>query len=589
MRPALVGLALIACSAPPRAPSSSSSPGPSPASRVTTGERSQYVRTGRYDEAVRLCGDFARAYPGVRCEEIGRSVEERPIVSLRIERRPGLPVIYLQAGIHPGEIEGKDAGFAFLRDLLDGKVAAGALDRVAIVFVPVLNPDGHERFGPNHRVNQRGPEEMGFRTNAARLNLNRDWVKADTPEIQAALGVIRGRDPVLLVDLHATDGAKFEHDISITVAPVAPRPDGLEEAAAALSAVMMQRLAALGHLPVPFYPSFREDDDPTSGFATGEAPPRFSTFYMAARGRLGMLVETHSWRTYRERVRSTYRTLQVVLEEAARDAGAWRRTADAASRTDAALGGTEPVLMWQNGPGQREIEFRGYAYEKRASELSMGTWIVYDEKTPQIWRVPLFEELLPAIRVAVPRAGYVVDGGFAPLVGKVLAHHGIAYHRVPGEPRLAVLAYRARKVTHQPPFEGRTRVAIDGAWASETRTLERGAIFVPIAQPLGRLVLHLLDPALPDSLAQWGHFNVAFERKEYMEAYVAEEVAREMLAKDPSLRARFDADVAADPELARSPARRLEWFYRRHPAWDERMDLVPVYRTAVDPRGAAAR
>src|SRR5689334_12402819 len=107
MRPALVGLALLACSAPPRAP----------AQLVPTGERSHYVRTGRYDEAVRLCGDFARAYRGVHCVEIGRSVEDRPIVALRIARRPGLPVIYIEAGIHAGEIEGKDAGFAFLRDL----------------------------------------------------------------------------------------------------------------------------------------------------------------------------------------------------------------------------------------------------------------------------------------------------------------------------------------------------------------------------------------------------------------------------------------------------------------------------------------
>ncbi len=577
MRHALVGLALlIACSAPPR----------SPAPLVTTGERSQYVRTGRYDEAIRLCADFARAYRGVRCVEIGRSVEDRPIVALRIERRPDLPVIYVQGGIHAGEIDGKDAGFAFLRDLLDGKVAAGALDRASIVFVPVLNPDGHERFGPNHRINQRGPEEMGFRTNAARLNLNRDWVKADSPEIRAVLGVLRADDPVLLIDLHATDGAKFEHDISVTIAPLAPRPEGLEETAAALSAFMMARLAELGHLPVPFYPSFVVDDEPASGFAIGEAPPRFSTAYMAARGRLGMLVETHSWRPYRERVASTYHTLQAVLEDAARNAGAWRQAADEASRAAAALGGTEPVMMWKNGPGKREIEFRGYAYEQRPSELSGGTWIVYDEQTPQVWKVPLFEQLEPAIRVTAPRAGYVVDGGFAPAVAELLAHHGIDHHPVPGEPRLELEAFRATKVTHAPPYEGRTRAAIEGAWAPETRTLERGAIFVPIAQPLGRLVLHLLDPALPDSLAQWGHFNVAFERKEYMEAYVAEEAARAMLAKDPALRARFDADVAADPELARSPARRLDWFYRRHPAWDERVNLLPVYRAAADPTAA---
>jgi hypothetical protein len=350
---------------------------------------------------------------------------------------------------------------------------------------------------------------------------------------------------------------------------------------------MMKRLAELGHLPVPFYPSFLVEDDPTSGFAIGEAPPRFSTFYMAARGRLGMLVETHSWRTYRERVESTYHALQAVLEDAAHNADAWRRAADVAARSGAALSGNEPTMMWKTGPGRREIEFRGYAYERRPSELSAGTWIVYDEKVPQVWKVPLFEELLPAVRVTAPRAGYVVDGGFAPLVARVLAHHGIAYHPLPGEPRLDIEAFRATKVSPQPSFEGRARVAIEGAWAAEVRTLERGAIFVPIAQPLGRLVLHLFDPALPDSLAQWGHFNAVFEQKEYMEPYVAEEAARQMLAKDPALRAKFDADVAADPELAKSPERRLGWFYRRHPAWDERMNLLPIYRTAIDPRAPA--
>src|SRR5262245_61310013 len=148
---------------------------------VTTAETTKYAQTGRYDEALRLCRDFARSYESVRCEQLGRTGEGRPIVAIHVSRvsrvspvspvspGAGRPTIYIQAGIHAGEIEGKDAGFWFLRDLLDGKVAAGALDAVDAMFVPVVNPDGHERFGPNNRPNQRGPAEMGFRTNDARL------------------------------------------------------------------------------------------------------------------------------------------------------------------------------------------------------------------------------------------------------------------------------------------------------------------------------------------------------------------------------------------------------------------------------------
>jgi hypothetical protein len=579
MRTVLVGLVLVsACG---------SRPLPRP-SLVTTAEQSAYVRTGRYDEAVRLCHDFARGYAGVACDEIGRTGQDRPIVALRIERRRNLPVIYIEGGIHAGEIEGKDAGFAAMRDLLDGKLAPGALDAVSVIFVPVINPDGHERFSPNNRPNQRGPEEMGFRTNAARLNVNRDFVKADTPEARAVLGVLQKHDPVLLVDLHTTDGAKFQHDISINVAPVAPRTDQLDETAVALRDMVVRRLTELGHLPVSFYPSFVDDEDPASGFAVGEAPPRFSQFYMAARGRLGILVETHSWRTYKERAESTYHTLQAIFEDARTQAATWRKVADDVARADAALGGTKLPIIWKNGPGKHEIEFRGYAYEKRPSDISGGTWLVYDERTPQVWTVPLFDELVPAIEIDVPRGGYIIDGGFAPQIAAVLDRHGLVHTPIPVSqldgPRVDVETFRATKVTYQPPFEGRTRVAIEGAWAAEPRVLERGAIFVPIAQPHARLVLHLLEPALPDSLAQWGELNAAFEQKEYMEPYVAEEVARAMLAKDPALRGKFDAAIEADPELAKSPAKRLQWFYKRHAAWDERVNLLPVYRTQHDLR-----
>ena len=570
---------------------SCAAPGPRPV-LTTTGETSHYVQTGRYDEAVRLCRDFARAYPGVDCVELGRTGEDRPIVALHISRGAGHPVIYVQAGIHAGEIEGKDAGFWFLRDLLDGKVAPGALEVVDVVFVPIVNPDGHERFGPNNRPNQRGPVEMGFRTNDARLNINRDFVKADTPEMAALLRAFTTYRPALLVDLHTTDGAKFEHDISINLTPLAPRADKLDATAAELTAYTVKRLTELGNLPVTFYPSFVNAEDPRSGFAINEAPPRFSNPYWSARSRLGMLVETHSWRTYRERTESTYHTLQAIFEDAKQHAPAWAAAEAAADRADAALGGTDVTLVWETGPHKTEIEFRGYAYETTKSAISGGDWIVYDEHKPQIWRVPLYDQLVPKVTIHVPRGGYVIDGGFAKGVAAVLDRHGLRYVKLDGQPRVAVEVYRATKVTAQPPFEGRTPVKLEGAWTPETRTLERGAIFVPIAQPSARLVLHLLEPVLPDSLVSWGLFNVVFERKEYMEPYVAEQVAREMLAADPSLQAKLDAAIAADPELAKSPGRRLDWFYKRHPSWDERINLLPIYRTQASfdaPAATSAR
>lgn len=191
---------------------------------------------------------------------------------------------------------------------------------------------------------------------------------------------------------------------------------------------------------------------------------------------------------------------------------------------------------------------------------------------------------MPLEGTAAAKAGYVVDGGYAAVVASILEHHGISYRRLDDQPHLHVLAFRATAVKHESPFEGRARATFQGAWAEETRTLDRGAIYVPIAQPLARLIVHLFDPAAPDSLAQWGLFSTAFERKEYMEPYVAEEVARTMMAKDPAIKAQFDQAVAAEPLT--TPEAKREWFYRRSPAWDDRVNLMPVYSVDAFPDGS---
>lgn len=585
---ALLWLSLLpfaACGARPAAPSLL------PSQLISTAETTDYVSTGTYDEALRLCADFPRAFPGrARCDEVGRSAQERPLVALTISedgvltpeqaRAQGRPVLLVEGGIHAGEIEGKDAGFAILRDVLEGKVAPGAAKSVTLVFVPVINPDGHERRSPNNRPNQRGPKEMGFRTNGRNLNLNRDFLKADTSEIRAILGLMNRWDPAVFVDLHTTDGAKFEHDLAVMVSPQAPRSDGLDEAAQALSEALQARLTALGHLPLPFYPSFLVNEEPASGFARGDAPPRFSTPYTADRGRLGILVETHSWRTYKERYQSTYHLLQALLEEATAHAPQWRAVE---AQTDAAisnLAGAEVPLLWSATKTATPIEFRGYHYEKVPSEVSGGTWLRFDETKPEIWKVPLFAEQAPSLTVKAPLRGYVIQGGYAAAVRALLDAHGIRYRAIAGNPTAQVSTYRATKAAFDPPYEGRTRARLEGSWQPETRTLDTGSIFVPIAQPRARLVLHLFEPTGPDSLAAWGHFNAVFEPKEYMEAYVAEEVAREML-QDPAVKAAFAAALAADPEMAKDPSKRLDFFYRRHPSFDERMNLLPVFRLEV--------
>jgi hypothetical protein len=189
----------------------------------------------------------------------------------------------------------------------------------------------------------------------------------------------------------------------------------------------------------------------------------------------------------------------------------------------------------------------------------------------------------PAASVDAPRGGYIVPAGYAARVAEKLALHGIESRAIATPlPRLDVETFRATKVTlASTTFEGRTTLTLAGAWQGEARDVPAGSLFVPIAQPRARLLMILLEPASPDALVGWGFFTAAFERKEYMEAYVAEDAAAAMLAKDPALRAEFEKRLADDPAFAASPSARLDFFYRRHPAWDERHNLYPVYRSAT--------
>jgi hypothetical protein len=227
------------------------------------------------------------------------------------------------------------------------------------------------------------------------------------------------------------------------------------------------------------------------------------------------------------------------------------------------------------------IEFHGYEYTREPSAISGALMTRYNNKRPQIWTVPLRDQVQPSISVIAPRGGYIVPAAHAGWIGEKLALHGIESRRIERPiAQASVQTFRATKATPATAtFEGRTPLALEGEWASETRDIPAGSLFVPIAQPGWRLAMTLFEPKDQDSFVRWGFFNSAFERKEYMEAYVAESVAEEMLKRDPAIKQEFQRRLDNDPAFANSPSARLEFFYRKHPSWDERYNLYPVYRT----------
>jgi len=579
---------------------------------LTVAEQSSFRFTGRTDEVERLAQTFAQTFPdAVRSFEYGRSAEGRPLRALIITRtgtlsaaelrQHGIPLLMLQGGIHPGESDGKDAGFIALRELLSDTVAPDALERIAILFVPAFNTDGHERVGRWNRPNQVGPEETGWRTTAQNLNLNRDYMKADAPEMQAMLRLLNEWDPLICADLHVTDGANFEPDVSIQVEPIHQGDPALFASGVQLRDELIAKLASQGWLPLPFYPDLYKTDDPSSGFLLTVYGPRFSTGYFAARNRFTVLVETHSWKDYATRVRVTRNTIIGLVELTAQHGITWLdqvQRADTSGLTaatkefalDFAAGWrepTQPVTVTGTGTGTEGvvdphtlIDFRGYAYTREPSAISGELVTIYDSSTPQIWRVPFRKNIDPSLLAKAPRHGYIVPTAYVQEIGAKLALHGIVFQPDGTQPpRLDVEVFRATRTQFSAaPFEGRMRVELHGEWQTESREIPAGSSFVPIAQHRARLLMALLEPRAPDSFAAWGFFNSCFEQKEHIEPYVAEQIARELLSSDPALAAEFHSKLKTDLAFASDPAARLEFFLRRHASWDERWNLYPIYR-----------
>lgn len=555
---------------------------------TTIAEKTNFRTTGRYSEVLDLCNAFEKKYPDlVKQIDVGLSGEGRVIKALVVSgqghhtpesnSKAGVPVLLWQGGIHAGEIDGKDAGFKLLRELLQDRPAV--FNNVTVVFLPVYNVDGHERFGLNTRPNQNGPEEKGFRTTAQNLDLNRDYAKVDSPEAQAMVRLLNQWDPLLYIDLHVTDGADFQYAGGIVVQPRLKGPQELARVGSKISDELMKRMAADSILALPFYPDFERPNEPASGVALYQTTPRYSYGYWSMQNRIGILVEAHSWKDYPTRVEFTRKTLLHLLEMAQASGKKWlevRRRGDSAAKK---LSG-EVVLSYKNSEKTKTIDFLGYKYTRETHPISGGVETTYFPAQKETWKIPLFFDLVPKLTVKAPAYGYFVPPAAAKLVQQKLETHGVEFEILANTvDSIEIEGFRATEAKLRPKsYEGRVGMDLSGDWKREKRTLQAGGLIVPISQRRSYLVMQLLEPRAPDSFAAWGMFNAYFERKEYIESYVLKDQATVMLEKDPALRAHFNKLLESDPEFAKSPQRRLDFFYQRHPSFDERWQLYPVYR-----------
>ncbi len=555
----------------------------------TLAEKTNYQKTWRYDETIKFAENLNRQSDLIFYKSFGKSGEGRKLPFLiaakdkaftpENARKQGKAVILIQAGIHSGEIDGKDAGFALFRDIAITKTRLDLLDNAVILFIPIYNVDGHENWSPYNRMNQNGPDETGTRANASNLNLNRDYMKAEAPETQAFLELWDEWKPDFFFDLHVTDGADFRYNLTYEFAHFGEiHPYILAWMNTYFEKNVVEKVEKEGNL-LTHYLEFG-GREVTSGIFTFIPTPRFATGYTPLRNRAGLLIETHVYKNYKSRVRGTYDVLRYTIEEIGRNKTSLLEANKKADNDTVERGKTynsnrKFPLRFELTDKSEPFQLKGVEYKFENSEISGSKRLVYGTKPLDI-TIKKFDEAKVTASVAPPLY-YIIPPQYTDAI-QVLQLHRINFARLIKPLELEVESYRLSEpkwATNS--FENRITLGFKTTAITEKRLFPADSAVVPLSQESANVAIHLLEPEAPDSLMFWGFFNSIFEQKEYGESYVIEKLAAEMLAKDENLRKEFNEKLK-DEKFAKSPSARLRFFYERSPFAKERIGYYPIGR-----------
>ena len=542
---------------------------------LTRAERTNFAETSHYDDVVAFIDSLKLLGAKIATGSIGKTIEgrelpyviaSRPLITTPGEaRRAGRPIAYIQANIHAGEVEGKEAMQSLLRDLLFDK-KKNVLDSIVLIVQPIYNADGNEKWGSQSRNRgaQNGPELVGTRQNASGWNLNRDYIGADAPETKGAFAMLNKWDPDLFMDLHTTDGSI--HGYALTYSPpLTPTAVNVLPYSTKMLADIRQRMLDRHGFYVQDYGDFSRpgvarggagrgrgvpptaaqpgdstargargggggfaggrgpsleqmiaDSIPSSGwaFSTYESLARYGTNYYGLRNRIAVLSEAFSHDPFARRVASTYdfvTELLSYLAEHKREIRALEAKGDANVASWARQPANAPRLSLKSRMDTTRIEDVRVEQiipltDSTKREAGMGmrqrTGIV------KLVRMPVMASFTPTLTSTLPFA-YAFDTAAARLLLPILAVHGIAVERLDAPASVTAQSFAVDSVIERGRSEtSRMLKDVTGKWsAPASRSLPAGSYVVRAGQPRGLAAFYLLEPESEDGLAQWSFFD----------------------------------------------------------------------------------
>lgn len=555
----------------------------SPKEFLTVFEKSEGKETGTYSEVIRFYKNLSATYPEISMQEMGLTDSGLPLHMVVFntdtyfdfsEIKKSKRILLINNGIHPGESDGIDATMMLFRDLAQGTIKMPK--HTVLVTIPIYNIGGSLNRNSGTRANQNGPKAYGFRGNARNYDLNRDFIKCDTDNAKSFAQIFHLVQPDVFIDNHVSNGADYQYTLTHLFTQHNKLGGTLGEY---LNQEMMplleKKLADKEWDITPYVNVFNQV--PEVGFSQFMDYPRYSTGYTALWNVLGMMVETHMLKPYKQRVEGTYELMISMLEiiEENHEKIALLRKSSFYNFKE----GIAYPLDWQIDTTRiSTLKFKGFEGKMITSEITGSQRLKYDRDKPFTKDVKYQNYFKPSIQVTVPKA-YVVPQGWHDVV-ELLKLNQVQMKRFEKDTTLTVTSYKiAGFETRKNAYEGHYphyNTTINAS--KENITFKKGDYYIATNQPAKRYLLETLEPQAPDSFFNWNFFDTILQQKEGFSPYVFEDTAKVMLDNNDQLRTEFQKKKENDKDFSANWYMQLNWLYQQSIHAEKTYMQYPIYR-----------
>ena len=538
--------------------------------------------TATYAEIIAYYQKLGKQYPQMKMISYGTTDIGKPLSLIVLSKdkvfdpalikKQNKRVLLINNGIHPGEPEGIDASMMLVRDLLKKDKLP---KDIVLCFIAVYNIDGCLNRGLS-RVNQNGPRAYGFRGNYKNLDLNRDFIKADSKNALAFMKILNTWQPEVFLDNHTSDGADYQYVMTlIETQKDKQNPVLAKYTSNTLSPELYKRMAKSGFEMTPYVDEQKETPD--SGIVSFLETPRFATGYTAQHNIISYITETHMLKAFDKRVSATYDFMQNLIELCQRDSkliGEIKHKADEQVKQQ-----TTFALNWQVDWDKYDtLSFKGFEAGHKPSEVSGLPRLYYDRSRPYTKTIKYFDNY-KATAFAEKPVAYVIPQAWQKVI-ELFKLNKIALHKLVHDTTLDLqMYYIGDYKTPSKPYEGHYLHSNVKLNPVEMKVkFYAGDFVVYTNQALNRYIVETLEPQGVDSFFAWNFFDSVLGEKEYYSDYVFEDDAAELLKKVPDLRKKLDDEKTKNPQLAGSAAAQLNFVYRNSPYFEKTYLRYPIGR-----------